>query len=111
MSFLKRFTSDEKNAEKFFKVFNDRMKEAQQEIKANILTNVNSEPLGGSADKEEPVRKGISYHIYIISKHISLPTPPLPYQVYLLSPIQSITSPTTLSNTSVRPPSLPSPPN
>ena len=59
MSFLKRFTSDEKNAEKFFKVFNDRMKEAQQEIKANILTNVNSEPLGGSADKEEPVRKGI----------------------------------------------------
>ena len=59
MSFLKRFTADEKNAEKFFKVFNDRMKEAQQEIKANILTNVNTEPLGGAtSDKEEPARKG-----------------------------------------------------
>ena len=62
-SFLRRFTSDEKNSEKFFRVLHDRMKEAQSEIKANIVVNT-GDPLGGTnaglneiADKDESAKK------------------------------------------------------
>ncbi|KAI0241211.1 Inositol 1,4,5-trisphosphate receptor type 1 [Lamellibrachia satsuma] len=62
-SFLRRFTSDEKNSEKFFRVFHDRMKGAQSEIKSNVVVNT-GDPLGGTnaglydvGDKEEPAKK------------------------------------------------------
>ncbi|KAK2174947.1 hypothetical protein NP493_759g01031 [Ridgeia piscesae] len=70
-SFLRRFTSDEKNSEKFFRVFHDRMKEAQSEIKANIVVNT-GDPLGGTnaglydiSDKDEPVKKTAKMNGYL----------------------------------------------
>ncbi|XP_029457322.1 inositol 1,4,5-trisphosphate receptor type 1 isoform X1 [Rhinatrema bivittatum] len=59
-SFFCRLTEDKKS-EKFFKVFYDRMKVAQQEIKATV--SVNTSDLGNkkkdeeSSEKEAPVRK------------------------------------------------------
>ncbi|MED6283466.1 Inositol 1,4,5-trisphosphate receptor type 1 [Characodon lateralis] len=59
-SFFCRLT-DDKNSEKFFRVFYDRMKSAQQEIKATVT--VNTSDLGNkrrdddSQDRDVPVRK------------------------------------------------------
>lgn len=59
-SFFCRLTEDKKS-EKFFRVFYDRMKLAQLEIKATVT--VNTSDLGNrkrddeSPDKEPPVRK------------------------------------------------------
>lgn len=59
-SFFCRLTEDKKS-EKFFRVFYDRMKLAQLEIKATVT--VNTSDLGNrkrddeSQDKEPPVRK------------------------------------------------------
>lgn len=59
-SFFCRLTEDKKS-EKFFRVFYDRMKLAQLEIKATVT--VNTSDLGNrkrddeSQDKEAPVRK------------------------------------------------------
>ncbi|XP_017271430.1 inositol 1,4,5-trisphosphate receptor type 1 isoform X1 [Kryptolebias marmoratus] len=61
-SFFLRLT-DDKNSEKFFRVFYDRMKSAQQEIKATVT--VNTSDLGNrkrdddSQDKDVPVRKKV----------------------------------------------------
>ena len=48
-SFLARLTTD-KNSEKFFKVFYDRMREAQAEIKATVSVNTGD---GLSAKQED----------------------------------------------------------
>ena len=48
-SFLARLTTD-KNSEKFFKVFYDRMREAQSEIKATVSVNTGD---GLSAKQED----------------------------------------------------------
>lgn len=58
-SFFCRLTEDKKS-ERFFKVFYDRMKMAQQEIKATVT--VNTSDLGNKkkddeADREAPSRK------------------------------------------------------
>lgn len=58
-SFFCRLTEDKKS-EKFFKVFYDRMKVAQQEIKATVT--VNTSDLGNKkkdeeADRDAPARK------------------------------------------------------
>lgn len=59
-SFFCRLT-DDKNSEKFFRVFYDRMKSAQQEIKATVT--VNTSDLGNkrrdedNQDRDAPVRK------------------------------------------------------
>ncbi|XP_053725240.1 inositol 1,4,5-trisphosphate receptor type 1 isoform X1 [Synchiropus splendidus] len=53
-SFLQRLTSDNKS-EKFFKVFYERMKLAQQEIKATVT--VNTSDLGSKKKDEEPPDK------------------------------------------------------
>uniref|UniRef100_A0A8C2F567 Inositol 1,4,5-trisphosphate receptor n=1 Tax=Cyprinus carpio TaxID=7962 RepID=A0A8C2F567_CYPCA len=63
-SFFKRLTED-KNSEKFFRVFYDRMKAAQLEIKATVT--VNTSDLGNkrpdnTPDKETPQRgRGLGY--------------------------------------------------
>lgn len=49
-SFLNRLTSD-KNSEKFFKVINDRMRDAQAEIKATLSVST-GETLANKADEE-----------------------------------------------------------
>uniref|UniRef100_H2MBM2 Inositol 1,4,5-trisphosphate receptor n=1 Tax=Oryzias latipes TaxID=8090 RepID=H2MBM2_ORYLA len=54
-SFYQRLTTDNKS-EKFFKVFNERMKLAQQEIKATVT--VNTSDLGSKKKDEEPPDKG-----------------------------------------------------
>ncbi|KAM9799161.1 LOW QUALITY PROTEIN: inositol 1,4,5-trisphosphate-gated calcium channel ITPR1 [Syngnathus typhle] len=53
-SFYQRLTGDNKS-EKFFKVFNERMKLAQQEIKATVT--VNTSDLGNKKKDEEPPDK------------------------------------------------------
>uniref|UniRef100_A0A3Q2XTS0 Inositol 1,4,5-trisphosphate receptor type 1 n=1 Tax=Hippocampus comes TaxID=109280 RepID=A0A3Q2XTS0_HIPCM len=53
-SFYQRLTGDNKS-EKFFKVFNERMKLAQQEIKATVT--VNTSDLGSKKKDEEPPDK------------------------------------------------------
>lgn len=53
-SFYHRLTGDNKS-EKFFKVFNERMKLAQQEIKATVT--VNTSDLGCKKKDEEPLDK------------------------------------------------------
>lgn len=59
-SFFKRLTED-KNSEKFFRVFYDRMKAAQVEIKATVT--VNTSDLGNkrcddnAPDKDTPQRR------------------------------------------------------
>uniref|UniRef100_A0A3P9JM70 Inositol 1,4,5-trisphosphate receptor n=1 Tax=Oryzias latipes TaxID=8090 RepID=A0A3P9JM70_ORYLA len=53
-SFYQRLTTDNKS-EKFFKVFNERMKLAQQEIKATVT--VNTSDLGSKKKDEEPPDK------------------------------------------------------
>ncbi|KAI0235730.1 Inositol 1,4,5-trisphosphate receptor type 1 [Lamellibrachia satsuma] len=53
-SFLRRFKSDEKNSENFFKVLHERMQEAQTEIKANITVNT-SDPLCDKGRKESVI--------------------------------------------------------
>ncbi|XP_017160266.1 inositol 1,4,5-trisphosphate receptor type 1-like isoform X2 [Poecilia reticulata] len=59
-SFFCRLT-DDKNSEKFFRVFYDRMKSAQQEIKATVT--VNTSDLGNkrrdedNQDRDDPLRK------------------------------------------------------
>lgn len=59
-SFFSRLT-DDKNSEKFFRVFYDRMKSAQLEIKATVT--VNTSDLGNrkreddNVDKDVPARK------------------------------------------------------
>lgn len=53
-SFFHRLTGDNKS-EKFFRVFNDRMKLAQQEIKATMT--VNTSDLGSKKKDEEPTDK------------------------------------------------------
>ncbi|XP_061687422.1 inositol 1,4,5-trisphosphate receptor type 1 isoform X14 [Syngnathoides biaculeatus] len=53
-SFYQRLTGDNKS-EKFFKVFNERMKLAQQEIKATVT--VNTSDLGNKKKDEEPLEK------------------------------------------------------
>lgn len=53
-SFFHRLTGDNKS-EKFFRVFNDRMKLAQQEIKATMT--VNTSDLGSKKKDEEPADK------------------------------------------------------
>ncbi|MFT7800745.1 inositol 1,4,5-trisphosphate receptor type 1 isoform X2 [Arapaima gigas] len=59
-SFYCRLTEDKKS-EKFFKVFYDRMKLAQQEIKATVTVNTsdlgNKKKKDDSLDREAPVRK------------------------------------------------------
>uniref|UniRef100_A0A3P9LN53 Inositol 1,4,5-trisphosphate receptor n=1 Tax=Oryzias latipes TaxID=8090 RepID=A0A3P9LN53_ORYLA len=55
-SFYQRLTTDNKS-EKFFKVFNERMKLAQQEIKATVT--VNTSDLGSKKKDEEPPDKGV----------------------------------------------------
>lgn len=54
-SFYQRLTADNKS-EKFFKVFYERMKLAQQEIKATVT--VNTSDLGSKKKEEEPPDKG-----------------------------------------------------
>ena len=49
MSFFNRLTND-KNSEKFFKVFYDRMREAQAEIKATVSVNT-GDSLGAKAEE------------------------------------------------------------
>jgi len=49
-SFFQRLTGDK--SEKFFKVFYERMKLAQQEIKATV--SVNTSDLGSKKDEEPP---------------------------------------------------------
>lgn len=53
-SFFHRLTGDNKS-EKFFKVFYERMKLAQQEIKATVT--VNTSDLGSKKKDEEPPDK------------------------------------------------------
>lgn len=53
-SFFQRLTGDNKS-EKFFKVFYERMKLAQQEIKATV--SVNTSDLGSKKKEEEPPDK------------------------------------------------------
>lgn len=53
-SFYNRLTGDNKS-EKFFKVFYERMKLAQQEIKATVT--VNTSDLGSKKKEEEPPDK------------------------------------------------------
>lgn len=53
-SFYHRLTGDNKS-EKFFKVFYERMKLAQQEIKATVT--VNTSDLGSKKKDEEPPDK------------------------------------------------------
>ena len=53
-SFFQRLTGDNKS-EKFFKVFYERMKLAQQEIKATVT--VNTSDLGSKKKEEEPPDK------------------------------------------------------
>ena len=66
-SFFARLTGDNKS-EKFFKVFYERMKLAQQEIKATVT--VNNSDLGSKKKEEEPpdkdavARKKGTYYLY-----------------------------------------------
>lgn len=53
-SFFHRLTGDNKS-ERFFRVFNDRMKLAQQEIKATMT--VNTSDLGSKKKDDEPADK------------------------------------------------------
>lgn len=55
-SFYHRLTGDNKS-EKFFKVFYERMKLAQQEIKATVT--VNTSDLGNKKKDEEPPDKDL----------------------------------------------------
>lgn len=77
-SFFCRLTEDKKS-EKFFRVFYDRMKLAQLEIKATVT--VNTSDLGNrkrdddSQDKDAPVRKKGNYSLVIF----------LMYYVYCMS--------------------------
>lgn len=77
-SFFCRLTEDKKS-EKFFRVFYDRMKLAQLEIKATVT--VNTSDLGNrkrdddSQDKDAPVRKKGRYSLVIF----------LMYYVYCMS--------------------------
>lgn len=69
-SFFKRLTED-KNSEKFFRVFYDRMKAAQLEIKATVT--VNTSDLGNkrrddnTPDKDTPQRRRGSGSQYFMS--------------------------------------------
>lgn len=72
-SFFCRLT-DDKNSEKFFRVFYDRMKSAQQEIKATVT--VNTSDLGNkrrdddNQDKDIPARKkGLILNFLIRSRY------------------------------------------
>lgn len=73
-SFFKRLT-DDKNSEKFFRVFYDRMKAAQLEIKATVT--VNTSDLGNkrrddnTPDKETPQRpRGLGCQYFVIQVHM-----------------------------------------
>ena len=53
---MTRLTSD-KNSEKFFKVFYDRMRDAQAEIKATVSVNTTDTLNNKSQDKADEVAK------------------------------------------------------
>ncbi len=60
-SFYMRLTTD-KNSEKFFKVFYDRMREAQAEIKATVTVNTGDSLAAKQEDKDTATKSPEAEH-------------------------------------------------
>lgn len=57
-SIIKHLSSTDKKSERFFKVFYDRMRDAQAEIKATVTVNTGEGITGKAADEKETAGAG-----------------------------------------------------